>query len=176
MSGSDRTMIVTGKTLYTATIAAAANGLSIPLTSATTALGPRLKALGDVYEEFRFRKIVIKLNPGENAAGTARASYAVAYEKDPTATFPTTLQTVYESTASRYSDLADTVPQTLALTRSVLSNGLRTWYSCNSTGVTAADYQQGLLLFYVQGVAGLSANLEIGYEVEFRGATNPTED
>lgn len=169
-------MTITGKALYQPVIAAAANGLVIPLTVTSATLGSRLQALGNVYDEFRFTRIMIKLNPGFNAAGTARVSYAVAYSKDNTAAFPTSLSTVYELTASRYIDQADTVPMTLVLGQDVLRQGLRVWYATNSVGVAAADYQQGQLLLYVQGITGLTANIEIGYEIQFRGATNPTED
>jgi len=170
LSGSDRTERVPGKML----VPVALFSTAIPLT--VNAFGIRLTTIGSTFQEHRFTSIRVVLHPGYVAGLTARASYAVGYFKNIPQVPPTTATNLYQGTVSRYSDLGDTVPVVLNMNRAVLLSNVRNWYTNNTaSGTENLDNTQGVL--YVIGAgseaAGFTANLEITYLCEFRGATLP---
>jgi hypothetical protein len=172
ISGSDRITRFTGKCLLQPSLASA-TPVQIAITASSTALGARLKALGDVFEEFRFRRIVVKMHP----SGTAASSYVMTYFKTiPSTITGATITTDYEGTASRLSAGTETVPQTLLLNKSVLLGGLRTWYDTDTTSSDVEDSVQGVFVLTTNQATAFTLIIEIGYDVEFRGATTPTID
>ncbi len=146
----------------------------VPLQILGTTLGQRLQTLGDVFSEFRFRRITTRLHPASTAAGI-RGDYVVSYSKDINAVPPVTLADAYQLTSSRLSASSDTVPIPLQLPMAVLRNGPRVWYTCNNAaGSEVQDFRQGTL--YVLSTTALVVQIEIGYEIQFRGATTPSVD
>jgi hypothetical protein len=180
LSGIDRTITVPGKTLVPFTIPALNQLVSIPVNIAGAALGPRLTALGGVYDEFKFSMMSIRIHPAQNSLGV-QVPYALCYFKTIPANVPTTMQQAYEATCSRFMNVGDTVPQQLTIPRSALLHGIRPWYDTDtSSGTTTEDNTQGVLYLVTNGplAAGvtLSINVEIGYICMFRGSTNPAID
>jgi hypothetical protein len=171
LSGVDIPVTFTGKALLQPSISNT-GPTQIAVTAASTAIATRLKALGDCFEEFRFKKVVVKMHP----SGAAASSYSVSYHKKEVTTLSAaTFATSYEATASRTSVGTDTVPQTLALPPSVLRGGLRVWYATDSTE-EVDDFAQGVLIITTNAATAFTPVLEIGYEIEFRGATIPAID
>jgi len=177
LSGSDRTENVPGKFLLSVALPSGTASLAVPLS--LDSLGPRLVALGNVFQEHRFVKLRIVLHPGFNTGATTRTSYVVSYYKVIPVTPPVTVANAYSGAVSRYHDVGDTLPITMSLNRSVLMNTVRPWFINGApSGSELLDSQQGVL-FVVNGgnvTNGLSVNLEISYLVQLRGPTLPAVD
>jgi len=174
ISGTDRTEVVPGKVLITATTTAAVTSFAIPLN--LDSLGARLATLGNVFQEHRITSMQIVMHPG--FAGTSRVSYAVGYFKVPPLTAPANITNVYSGAVSRYSDIGDTIPIRLRLSRRVLMNTVRPWFTNNAaSGSVLLDSTQGVL-YVVPAVPalGLTAQLEVAYVCELRGPTLPAVD
>lgn len=174
ISGTDRTEVVPGKVLITATTTVAVTSFAIPLN--LDSLGARLTTLGNVFQEHRITSMQIVLHPG--FSGANRASYAVGYFKVPPLTPPTTIANVYSGAVSRYSDIGDTIPIRLRLSRRVLMNTVRPWFTNNSaTGSESLDSTQGVI-YVVPAVPAsvLTVQLEVAYVCELRGPTLPAVD
>jgi len=168
LNGVDKTVIVTGKHLVSV-IPQPSTGINVTPQS----FGSRLTTLGTVYQEFRFRGITIKIHPPGTSATT---SYIVSYFKTLPTTLPTSSNDFYQATASRLVANTDTVPQILVLRAPHLKNNVRPWFNCKETNDENLDYTQGAIYFY--NTAGLTSTVpliqvEIGYEIEFRGPTDP---
>jgi len=172
MLGRDIPAAFSGKAFASITLGATAT--AIPLSTVSPTLGARLTALGNVFQEFHFNDVEVRIHPAATAVGV-RSDVMVGYSKIIPLASPASFADLYELTASRFVGLADTVPMSLSLGKEVLHHGARVWYTCNAAvGSESEDRQQGLL--YVFGPTGTIVNLEIGYSVTFRGATTPAAD
>ncbi len=178
LTGVDRTVTVPGKALLSLTTSAGSSVIGAQLSVAGSLISSRLKALGDVYKEFRFTRIVFKIHPVVNSAGTP-VPYTLSYYKNIPLTAPTTMADGYQATSSRLVAGTDTVPQLMTLDSSVLLNNIRPWYDCDTaTSSDANDYSQGILYLTTPAIATttISPLIEMAYVVQFRGATTPTVD
>lgn len=174
LSGRDIPVTFTGKTFLDLTTSATPlTPTSIQLSVAPSSLGSRLSNLGNVYQEFHFNRIEIKIHPPATAAGV-RTSAVVAYSKIiGILAGAISFASMYEFTASRFISATDTVPMLLNMGPDVLRSGARVWYICNTVlGTETEDQAQGVI-FVNSDVASSVVRLEVGYSITFRGATNP---
>jgi hypothetical protein len=72
--------------------------------------GSRLATFADLYQEFRFRRISIKMHPATTSAGV-KSDYVISYAKTLTTAAPSTLLDAYQLPSSRLSAQTDTIPQ-----------------------------------------------------------------
>jgi hypothetical protein len=178
-SGKDRTITITGKCLLQVSVPVANDLILFPLCVANngviaTLLGDRVAAFSDVFQEFRFNRLSVKLHPGV-ATGGVRSDIIAVYSKlIPGGSVPATLPMtdLYELDASRILSAQITVPQMLSLGPDLLKSGLRIWYSCQDTGLELPDYCNGTLIFSAD-LTDTTFLVEIGYSVSFRGDTAP---
>jgi len=177
VSGTDRTEIVPGKLIVPIAFTTPTTSFAIPL--ALDSMGPRLVALGNVFQEHRFVSVKVVLHPGFTSGGANRSSYCVAYYKVIPSSPPVTVPNAYSGAVSRYHDVGDTIPVSMTLSKRVLLYGVRPWYINGvPAGSELLDSNQGVL-YIVNGsnsVNGLQVNLEISYVVELRGPTLPAVD
>jgi len=177
VSGTDRTEIVPGKLIVPVTLTTPTTSFAIPL--ALDSMGPRLVALGNVFQEHRFVSVKVVLHPGFTNGGVNRSSYCVAYYKVIPSSPPVTVPNAYSGAVSRYHDVGDTIPISMTLSKRVLLHGVRPWYINGvPAGSELLDSNQGVLYIVNGGssVNGLQVNLEISYVVELRGPTLPAVD
>jgi len=169
LSGIDRTVVITGK--IAGTVVNNTAGVQTSLLNPNN-FGPRLASLAGAFQEFRFKRFVIKLH----AIGTSASSNVIlSYFKTVPATAPVSGYDSYSATESRLIAAADTVPQVLDITSSSLKNNVRPWYNCKTSGDEVIDYAQGQLayVFTTPNTPTTAVIFEYSYTVEFRGPTYP---
>jgi len=170
LNGTDKTITLSGKYLINQTLGTTVADLGLNPKN----FGTRLSTYTGLFQEFRFRRITIKMHPATTSGG-ARSDYVVSYSKALTTTAPASLVDAYQLPCSRLSAQTDTVPQTFKIDMATLRNGPRVWYNCDSpSGTESQDQVQGFLNF-IGTLAASSAELEIGYEIQFRGQTTPAD-
>jgi hypothetical protein len=167
---TDKTITIVGRFLWEPTVST--TQVTLPLTIDSGVFGPRLQSIGSCFQEFRFKRILVKLHPASSSM-SVRQNYVVAYSKALAFTAPTTMADAYQLANSRLSSLNDTIPQTLMLNSQILRQGTRVWYDCagSTSGVSANDATQGNL--FVIGDGSCLPQIEVSYTIQFRGACPP---
>lgn len=178
LSGTDRLVTVTGKTLLQIAVPLPNDVITFPLATANdtalvSLLGDRVQAFSNVFQEFRFNRVVLKIHPATQTGGV-RADQLVAYSKVLLSVSSVPLVDLYELDCSRFLSFEITVPQTLAIGPSVLRSGLRQWYSCQGgTAIDLVDLCNGALYFSADGT-DVTFTVEMSYSISFRGDTSPS--
>jgi len=173
VSTPDPIVTITGKFLLPFSIGTANVNSPLPVSIAT--LGSRLSTFSSLYQQFRFTKMKLVLHPGNIA--NVNTSYVLCYFKDVDVnTAPANFANAYQAPVSRYHDADETVPCSMTLNRSMLLHNTRPWFNTIGTSTITSDFTQGVFFLVLNSApaTAFSANIELVYSVQFRGATNPT--
>jgi len=169
INGSDRTITVRGKYLINLSLGTSAAAIALNLKT----MGARLTTYGTLYQEFRFKRIQVKMHPAETASAI-RSDYGLAYIKTLNTAAPSSISDLYQLPVSRVSTQAETVPVSLMVNENTLRQGTRVWYNTQGPAGTEVDDQNQGAFYFIGSLAASNAFIEIGYEVQLRGQTTPT--
>jgi len=162
ISGRDTTVTDTGKCQIQPTLVA---NVATLVQVNPNSFNSRLAAGSDIYEQFRFVSMRIRMYPSGN-------NFAIGYSKTQLGTPPTSTSILLQTSASRFNSALITVPTELLLGPDLLIKGTITkWWDCNNS-VPQLTNQGVLVLISPQAVSPI---LEISYMIQWRGDTNPSE-
>jgi len=171
ISGGDKALRYTGKTLLTLNRMVGQAGLTyrFPL-NPTYFTGAQTVATQ--FQEFRFLKLEMCLHSNSSL------NYLVSYYKVNPVTPPTSFIGGYAAEISRLMAIDDKTPQMLKMGRKDVLQSTRPWWVCNTTQSTGNlevdDINQGCV-FVVNDtpLATTNIQIEIAFEIEFRGPVTP---
>jgi len=172
MSGRDKPVTVTGKALLLVDLPVADSVVAFPLAVANDSalaslLGERVRAFSNVFEEFRFNRVTLKITPPSGG------QVVIAYSKVLLSVSTITISNLYELDCSRLAYPTYTVPTNLTISGSSLRSGLRQWYSCQAgAGIDLVDLVNGSL-YFAGDQNTTECIVEMGYSITFRGDIGP---
>jgi hypothetical protein len=168
-NGVDRTTTISGRMLITIPGTAGQNFSLLQLTPLN--FGPRMVALAQTFQMFRFTKINISLLPVPGV--DTGLAYSKRFLDSPDVAGLSDPSEMYQLDASRYVQANMTVPYPLHLMPRDLRNTVRPWFLCHDNDTTDPfDLNQGTFVSYSE-TEGDSVRFELAYTIQFRGATSP---